>query len=314
MTTPATRSGGTSASAELSAVNNRVPSFSPSACPASTTRVSRPGMRCSRSTRAARACSACWLRSPKFWLGLLSTITTATKDNGCRSSRVSDGLASASTMSASASARNAAPRLRARNSASTRITTAAMAAHKMGAPTSGANATPKFKRFLLLPQPLKQRRNMNLVGLVVAGERVHDDIDAGAERELALARFTVHHRQHRLAVRLHCPGSGQIVRSDQNGGHPVAAACRPGLLLLLVFGRECLDPKLPGVEPAGEVAQQIERLGQHVIARHRLKLGNVERGQNLAQLGHARAAGLSADARRRVDRIARVEQYRTAVL
>src|SRR5665811_2174352 len=32
----------------------------------------------------------------------------------------------------------------------------------------------------LLPQPLEQRRDMHLIGLVVAGERVHHDIDAGA--------------------------------------------------------------------------------------------------------------------------------------
>ena len=48
--------GGTSASAEPSAVNNRVPSVSPSDCPASTTRTSSPGMRLRRSTIAARAC------------------------------------------------------------------------------------------------------------------------------------------------------------------------------------------------------------------------------------------------------------------
>ena len=41
-------------------------------------------------------------RSPNSWLGLLSTTTTATEVSGSRSSRVSDGLASASTNSASA--------------------------------------------------------------------------------------------------------------------------------------------------------------------------------------------------------------------
>src|SRR6516162_5866344 len=41
----------------------------------------------------------------------------------------------------------------------------------------------------LLSQPFEQRRNVDLVGLVVAGERVHHDVDAGAEREFALARL-----------------------------------------------------------------------------------------------------------------------------
>jgi hypothetical protein len=34
----------------------------------------------------------------------------------------------------------------------------------------------------LLSQPFQQRRDVDLVGLVVAGERVHHDVDAGAER------------------------------------------------------------------------------------------------------------------------------------
>ena len=73
-------------------------------------------MRLSRSMRAARAASVCCVRSPKFWLGLLSTMTAATEGIGSRSSRVSEGLASASTISASASARSGAPRLRATSS------------------------------------------------------------------------------------------------------------------------------------------------------------------------------------------------------
>src|SRR5262245_40820938 len=40
-----------------------------------------------------------------------------------------------------------------------------------------------------LSQPFEQRRNVDLVGLVVAGERVHHDVDAGAECEFALARL-----------------------------------------------------------------------------------------------------------------------------
>ncbi len=47
--------------------------------------------------------------------------------------------------------------------------------------------------------------------------------------------------------------------------------------LLVVLARQRLDPGLAGVEAAGEVAQQVKRLGQHVLARHRLEFGNVER-------------------------------------
>ena len=84
-------------------------------------------MRPSRSASAARAASVCFARSPKFWLGLLSTTTTATEVSGSRSSRVSDGLASASTNSASAMVRTKAPRLRP-NTISSEITNAAAAA------------------------------------------------------------------------------------------------------------------------------------------------------------------------------------------
>src|ERR1700734_621643 len=291
--TPAMRSVGTSASVVPSAVNSRVPSVSPSDWPASTTRTSRPGIWLSRSTTAARAASVCCVRSPKLWLGLLSTTTTATDESGSRSSRVSDGLASASTTSPSASARIVAPRLRDTNSNSASTTAAAMAAHKTGSATSGANGIPRFKLSLLLPQPLEQRRHVHLIGFVIAGQRVHDDVDAGAERKLALTRLAFHHRQHGLAVGPRRPGAGEIVRGNDDRGYAVAAAGRTAGAVFIDV-RQRLDPELAGIEAAWEVAQQIERLGQHVIARHRLELGQVERGQDFAQFQHSRAARLAA--------------------
>ena len=144
MIAPAMRSEGTSASAEPSAVNKRVPSVSPSDWPASITRTSSPGIRLRRPTIAARASAVCRARSPKFWLGLLSTTTTATELSGSRSSRVSEGLASASTTRASASARTTAPRLRDTNSSNDRMQAAATAAQRTWVATSGAKATPRF--------------------------------------------------------------------------------------------------------------------------------------------------------------------------
>ena len=86
-------------------------------------------MRPSRSASAARAASVCCRRSPKFWLGLLSITTATTEDSGSRSSRVNDGLASASTIRASAMVRIAAPRLRTTNSSTASTATSATAAH-----------------------------------------------------------------------------------------------------------------------------------------------------------------------------------------
>src|SRR5215472_5720052 len=110
-----------------------------------------------------------------------------------------------------------------------------------------------------LPQPLQQRRNVDLIGLVVAGERVHHDVDAGAERELALARLAGDERQHRLPVLAHRPGAGEIVRGDDDRGHAVAGARRPACRLVVGRRRQRLDPELTGAEAAWKLLQQVER-------------------------------------------------------
>src|SRR5580700_794716 len=166
-------------------------------------------------------------------------------------------------------ARIVAPRLRETNSNSARIAATLAATHKIWALTRGANAIPKFTIALLLPEPLKQRGHVHLVGFVVAGERVHHNVDAGAECELALARFTIDHRQHRLAVGTCRPGTGKIVRGNDDRRHAVAAARRPAKAFFVFSRRKRLDPKLTGIKAAREVAQQIKRLGENVIARHR---------------------------------------------
>ena len=142
MKAPATRSTGTSDSAEDSAPNSCVPSVSPSAWPASTTRTSSPLIFFSSLTSASCASAVSLVRWPKFWLGLLSTTTTATDDSGSRSSRVNDGLASASTISASAATRTAAPRERPSSSNAAITAMAASASQSTSEGTSGVNAMP----------------------------------------------------------------------------------------------------------------------------------------------------------------------------
>ena len=70
----------------------------------------------------------------------------------------------------------------------------------------------------------------------------------------------------------------------------------------------------PVVKRPGNSLQQVERLGQHVVARHRLELGNVERREDRAQRRHAGAAGVAARTGRRLDGVARVEQHGAAAL
>jgi hypothetical protein len=133
--------------------------------------------------------------------------------------------------------------------------------------------------------------------------------------EVALARLARHQRQHGLAVGAGRPGAGEIVRGDDDGGNAVAGARRAlAFVQLLVRGRQRFDPELARAEAAGEVAQQEERLGQHVIARHRFELRDVERRQDVAERQHSGRAVGAAGAGRRHDGVAGVEQHGAAVL
>src|ERR1700724_143542 len=241
---PATRSTGTSDSADDRAPNSLVPSVSPSAWPASTTRTSSPLIFLRLSTRASLAFSVSAVRWPKFWLGLLSITTAATDDNGSRSSRVNDGLASASRMSASAVTRTAAPRARPSSSNPAITTMAAAASQSTGEGTSGVNAMPYCMPPLLLSEPFDQGRRVHLVGLVVSGQRVHHDVDAGAEGEFALPGLARSKRQHRLAVGPQRPGAGKIVGGDDNRRDAVAASGRPRRCLVVVIARQRFNPGL----------------------------------------------------------------------
>ena len=136
-------------------------------------------------------------------------------------------------------------RLREAISSSASTTAVAMAAHNTWAGTSGAKATPRFTSVLLLPQPLKQRRHVHLVGLVVAGQRVHHDVHPGAEGEFALARLAFDHRQRRLSVRLNRPGAREVVGGDDDRRYAVAAARRAAFAFVLIGGRrQRLYPEL----------------------------------------------------------------------
>src|SRR5947207_4703621 len=106
-----------------------------------------------------------------------------------------------------------------------------------------------------LPESLEQGRHMDLVGLVVAGQRVHDDVNAGAESHLALALAAGHHRIERLVAIVARPGRGEIVGGDEDRADPVDAARLAALIA--VAGSLRLDPELPAVPAAGEGAQQV---------------------------------------------------------
>src|SRR5437660_11223576 len=75
-----------------------------------------------------------------------------------------------------------------------------------GRPVGSATPSPGFRyaqpglQARLLAEPFKKCRNMDQIDLVVAGQGVHYDVNAGAERAFALPRLSGHQRQHSLAT------------------------------------------------------------------------------------------------------------------
>ena len=72
---------------------------------------------------------------------------------------------------------------------------------------------------------------------------------------------------------------------------------RAGRRSLSLRRRQRLDPGLAGGVAAGEVVEEVEGLGQDVVARHRLELGDVERRQHAAQVLRPRLVGAGPGAR-----------------
>ena len=117
--------------------------------------------------------------SPMSWLWLRSTTSATTLFSGSRSSSSSTGLSRAAASAASAAKRKqraalAQAQAGERRAAATGTSTAASS----GQDRSGSKASDQF---MLLPQPFEQHRHVHLVGLVVAGQHVHHDVDAGAQ-------------------------------------------------------------------------------------------------------------------------------------
>src|SRR5689334_18456706 len=101
---------------------------------------------------------------------------------------------------------------------------------------------------------------MHLIGLIVAGEGVHDDVDAGAQRHLALALATRDSRIEVLTAFVARPRGGEVVGGDEERTDAVDATCLPALVAV-AWGL-CLHPQLSTLPAARERPQQIEGLGQ----------------------------------------------------
>ena len=124
---------------------------------------------------------------------------------------------------------------------------------------------------------------MDLIGFVIAGQRVHHEIDAAAQRHFALARAAGNQRIERLPLVVGRPGGGEIIGGDDDRRNAVAGARRARRAVVGIGRRQRLDPGLADFGAADEAIEQIEGLGHDMIARHRLELGHVDAGEQFAQ-------------------------------
>ena len=136
-----------------------------------------------------------------------------------------------------------------------------------------------------LPQPFQQRRHMHLVGFVVAGQHIHDQVDAEAVApSRAGARRRCRARPGTSAGR--SPSTAQAAAQSLP---PITTGVTPSLRLRNGMPSTCSASRAtPRPRPArpdtatGEILQQIEGAGQHMVGRHRLQRRNVERRRRCA--------------------------------
>ena len=126
-------------------------------------------------------------------------------------------------------ARSSVPRRRARKPSAT-TSEGAERPGRRAAPAAASGAKDSVKCVMdcslswrSMGQPLEQVAHVDLVGLVVAGQGVHHEVDAAAQRQLALPVAARHQRVERLALGIGRPAGRKIVRRDDDR----ATRCRP---------------------------------------------------------------------------------------
>jgi len=181
MMAPAMREGATSRKAPSSAPKRRVSarSSAEAALPVSTTRTSNSLNRARRSCKPTRAWSVSAVRLPISWLWLRSTITATTLFSGSRNSSSRTVLSKASANAARAASRKTAPRCLNQRPASA---ISAIGTRRRPSHAQERRGSNERDQFTLLPQPFEQHRHVDLIGFIVAGQHVHYDVDAGAQR------------------------------------------------------------------------------------------------------------------------------------
>ena len=101
-------------------------------------------------------------------------------------------------------------------------------------------------------QPFDDVLGVDLIGFVIAGQRVHDEIDAAPQCELALPTSAGNERKQRTTVGVAGPRCGQIVGDDDDGGDAVASPDRAVDPVVRIRRGQRLDPRLANFGPADE--------------------------------------------------------------
>ncbi len=156
-----------------------------------------------------------------------SMTTATTSFSGLRSSRCSVGSSSATSSSAATSAAQEAPRAAGARASGRRRRPRQRRAARPARASAAAARRRRTRRSMR--EPFEQVLGVNLVGLVVAGQRVHHEIDAAAQREFALAR------------RRRAP-------ADRAAGRRSSAAQAPARSLDVMMIGETLSPARAGRE------------------------------------------------------------------
>ena len=183
--------GGTSASAAFSAAKAWVPLFSPVVVVVTlASRTVRLGCARELAAHLPPAPSSAWAaRSPTPMLCERSTTTATTSGSGAWVSFTRIGPASANSRMAKASPRAQAPRAPRQKLKAVIASASAASSRQQRQRNMRIEGQPGH----FVPQPLQQGGRMHLVGLVIAGQGIHHQIDAEAIGHLALA-FAARHR------------------------------------------------------------------------------------------------------------------------
>ena len=166
-------------------------------------------------------------------------------DSGARSSSCSDGLASASKQHRRRQPAQP-PARQARATAPP--TTSHRSQHASAVKQRPWQQRIEDQRCRSLPQPFQQRRHMHLIGFVVAGQHMHDQVDRRSDRQSRAAARPQSRARPDTAAR----PSSSAAQAEAQSLPPITTGVTPSFRLrkgmpsrLLGIGRRGLDPDRP---------------------------------------------------------------------